>query len=177
MKHRSRRFGVSQVTTLIAGVLLLLIVFITAGYFFLLSSDDAQPPDADPASVAFAASLAKWQEQRPEAFRYVVERHCFCPELYVEPFVAIEDGGQRRVEFPIAVEAADGSMHDTPPEPVYIADVFSAIAAALAESTPVEVRYDRQWGYPADVTIGSLAADAGYQYVIRDFDVLRYAGR
>ncbi|MDX1515985.1 MAG: DUF6174 domain-containing protein [Woeseiaceae bacterium] len=176
MKHRAHKHAIFQPTTLIAGVLLLLIVFVTAGYVFFLSPP-GQPPVAGDALSLLDAQRAKWQRERPIAFRYVVERHCFCLELYVQPYVVTEDDDLRNAAFAIPFESTDGSMHEAPPEPVFIDDVFDAIETAIADGTPVDVRYDRQWGFPADTTIGSLAADAGYQYLVRDFDVTRYAGR
>jgi Family of unknown function (DUF6174) len=52
-------------------------------------------------------------------------------------------------------------------------ELFDQIEKARAEGTPVVARYDERLGYPVDVTIGSLAADAGIRHTLRDLEPLR----
>jgi hypothetical protein len=149
MKHRSWRKTSFQPTSLIAAVLLLLFVFVSISYFYFL---------ADPRlSVQQEAMLAElqlrrgqWEEKRPPAFSYVVERECECPLNYTEPFKVVE-------------------YLDEPDNHSWIDDYFLSLEKAIQSGDVIDIRYDPRYRYPNDFAV------ADEQTFVRDFEVLRYS--
>ena len=119
-----------QVTSLIAVVLLLLIVFVSVGYFFFLARPD-QFAAQNELSRAFADATALWQERRPAAYRYVVDRQCNCPPEVDRAYVVTVDRDGRRAAFSIPVESSAGLLLDRPENPVWLETVVDDIARAL----------------------------------------------
>lgn len=149
MKHRSGRTTGFQPTSLIAGVLLLLILFVSVGYFFFLYQPGLSP-DQDAALAELRARRTEWQDERPPAFRYEVERQCDCPLDYIGAFTVVEDLNE-------------------PDARAWIDEFFAMIEETMLAGAPVSVSYDARFGYPNDFTI------ADEDTIIRDFEVLRYA--
>lgn len=149
MKHRSERKSDYQPTSLIAGALLLLILFICVAYFFFLYQ-----PGLSPAQEAALSELherrTEWEDERPLAFRYEVERRCECPLEYTEPFTVVE-----------YLDESDNRA--------WIDGFFASIEASMLAGDLVSVSYDARFGYPNDFTI------ANEDTFVRDFEVLRYA--
>ena len=149
MKHRGKRSNGLQSTSLITGVLLLLIVFVSVGYFFFLYQPGLSPVQ-DAALAELRERRAEWEEERPPAFRYEVERQCDCPLDYIEPFTVVE-------------------YLDEPDNHAWIDEFFVALEKAMLAGEPVVVSYDARFGYPNDFTL------ANEDTFVRDFEVLRYA--
>jgi hypothetical protein len=148
MKHRNAKTTNFQTTSLIAAALLLLLVFVSVGYFFFLAQ-----PGMSPQHEAMLAELqlrrSEWQEKRPPAFRYEVERQCDCPLDYIEPFAVVE-------------------YLDEPENHAWIDGYFESLEAALHSAQNVGIKYDPRFSYPNDFHIDDE------QTFIRDFDVLEY---
>lgn len=149
MKHRSERTSNFQTTSIIAGLLLLLILFVSVGYLYFLHQPGLSPQQhAD--LIELRKRRAEWEQERPPAFRYEIERQCDCPLDYIEPFTVVE-----------YLDEADNHA--------WIDDFFVLIENTMLAGEPVAVSYDARFGYPNDFTIGEEDT------FVRDFEVLRYA--
>ena len=145
MKHRSGRTTGFQSTSLITGALLLLILFVSVGYFFFLHQPGLSP-DQQSALAELHERRAEWEDERPPAFRYEVDR----PADYVKPFTVVED-------------------LDRPENRAWLDEFFALIEKTMLAGEPVSVSYDARFGYPSDFTI------ANEDTIVRDFEVIRYA--
>lgn len=157
--------GRFQVTSLIAVILLLLILFVSVSYFFFLAKPDEQARRLE-MQEEFEAARALWASERPDSFRYVVDRACDCPDEDSRAYLVTERGGRRSAEFPIPVESSAGILITTPPRPVWLEDIFETVERALRSNTAIEVRYETVFGYPETVILGP-----DEQYEIRDFEI------
>lgn len=149
MKHRSWRKTGYQPTSLIAAVLLLLVVFVSVGYFFFLG-DPPVSAEQDALLAKLQVRRSEWEEKRPPAFRYEVERECECPLDYTEPFNVVE-------------------YLDEPDNESWIDDSFDILIVAIQSGDTVNIVYDPRYSYPNDYSVGDE------QTYVRDFEVLRYA--
>ena len=173
MKHRSVERSAYHSTTLIAVVLLLLILFVTSGFFFWLQPSD---DDGNPAEYvdALDVHLARWSEQRPASFRYVLDRNCECDVGTSTPYIVIDERGSRSAEFLTPLEVRPGEVLSAPTEPLWIHDVFQEVRRAVSDATELDVTWDERFGFPARVSVRYANPDAWYEYEIRDFEVLEY---
>ena len=175
MQHRPWKKTGYQATTLIAVALLLLILFVSAGFLLVLEPPATAGRGALDAEFERHAEL--WLSRRPQAFRYVVERSCFCAPEYRQPYLVHEEGDDRTVTFasPLAPESREN--RGTPPEPELIGDLFTLVRRALAEADTVDVTYDSAFGYPSSVTIdwSYEIADEEQYFSVRDFEVIEYS--
>lgn len=165
----------SQTTTLIAVALLLLILFVSVGSLTLLP--EAEEPLQDPDLVSeLLQNLRAWEETRPLAYRYVVQRSCACPKEDIAAFVATEEHGQRMSAFVVSVESSAGEFLSRPPNPVWIGDIFDELVKAVEDdSRPlIEVAYDSRYHFPVSANIQYTSAAASVLYEIRDFEVLEH---
>lgn len=164
-----------QSTTLLAVVLLLLILFISSGYLLLIP-----PPDGTTRPAAMLAELRSnqetWENDRPLSFRYVVRRSCNCGSVVAAPYIATEYRGQKTASFRIDVEDGSGVFLSSPPDPVWISDIFGELVGAMtSEAGPIiEVSYDERYGYPAAVEFRYPQPDAYMRYEIQDFEILEH---
>jgi hypothetical protein len=175
MQKRSWRKGVYQSTTLVAVALLLLILFVSVGYFFLIPQTEQS--QANTAMLRrMQLNKAKWENNKPLSFRYVVRRSCYCEAEAVTPYVATEERGVKTAVFRIEVESASGEFLSSPPNPVWIADIYAELADAIAsaEAPLIEVSYDGKLGYPATVNIRYPMPDAYVRYDIQDFELIEH---
>lgn len=175
MSKRKGLAGIYQITTFLAVVLLLLILFVSAAYFFVIPSpDDAR--QQDDALGVFAENRAAWESRRPASFRYVVERDCNCGPEFVEPYIATEEGSARSAIFNVEVESAGGEFLSSPPDPVWIGDLFDLIERSLRADKVVEVEYDKDLGFPVSLIVhaGPAPPDSVYRVEVRDFETLVY---
>lgn len=147
----------------------MLLVFVSAGYLFFLSD-----PDVGREQTAGLQRLdvarQKWQELRPVAFRYVVERECACADELRLPYLAREDASGRSAKLGAGRFGADASGEPAP-QPVWIDDLFHMIDTSLGQGSLIEARYDPRFGFPSWV---QLSPDGGDTYTVRDFEVLQY---
>ena len=98
-------------------------------------------------------------------YRFDFDRQCFCVPAAVEPVtVDVRDGRITRV-----VSRGTGQPVEPAENIIWytIEELFGLIEQAEAEGTTVSVQYDER-GYPALITIGNLAADAGVEYRITE---------
>lgn len=126
----------------------LLVIFVSVAYFFYL----AEPGLSVEREVMLAElreRRAEWEEKRPPAFRYVVQRDCDCAPEYLEPFTVVES-----LAAPDSQALIDG--------------FFNQLEVAIQTAEDVAVRYDPRFRYPNDFRID------GEQTYVRDFEVLQY---
>ena len=175
MSKRRPLAGIYQITTFLAVVLLLLILFVSAAYFFVVPPSDTTV-EQDDALGALAENRTAWESSRPASFRYVVDRDCNCDPEYVEPYVATEDGSTRAAIFNIEVESASGEFLSSPPDPVWIGDLFDLVERSLRDHKVVEVEYDKDLGFPVSLVVHPGPAQPGpaYRVDVRDFETLVY---
>jgi hypothetical protein len=175
MSNRRPLAGIYQITTFLALVLLLLILFVSAAYFFVIPSPDTAHEQEDALGV-LAQNRAGWESGRPASFRYVVDRDCNCGPEYAEPYIAAEQGSSRTAFFSIEVESASGEFLSSPPDPVWIAELFDLIARSLRDDKVVEVEYDKELGFPVSIVVhpGPAPPDSMYRVEVRDFETLEY---
>lgn len=175
MRHRPWRKTGYQMTTLIAVALLLLILFVSGGYFFALDQPGIQS-GREPLAAAFEQNLDLWKSRRPVAFEYVVERECFCVRDYRRPYLAREQRGLRVAVYASPLAGVDDTPSATPPEPVWVDDLFGLIEDAIRNADAVSVVYDPAFGFPTRVDIdwSQQAADEEQRFLVRDFQVVEY---
>jgi hypothetical protein len=175
MTNRRPLAGIYQITTFLAVVLLLLILFVSAAYFFVVPTPEKAREQED-ALGALANNRTAWESSQPASFRYVVERGCNCDPEYVEPYIATEDGNTRTASFNIEVESASGEFLSSPPDPIWIGDLFDLIERSLRDDRVVEVRYDKDLGFPESLVVHPEQASPGsvYRVDVRDFETLVY---
>ena len=175
MTNRRPLAGIYQITTFLAVVLLLLILFVSAAYFFVVPTPEKAREQEDTLGV-LAENRATWESSQPASFRYVVDRDCNCEPAYVEPYVAMEHGGTRAAIFNIEVESASGEFLSSPPEPIWIGDIFDLVERSLRDDKVVEVEYDKDLGFPVSLIVHADPAppDSVYRVEVRDFETLVY---
>lgn len=175
MTRRKPLAGIYQLTTFLALVLLLLILFISAAYFFMIPAPENVPGHGD-ALAEVTAKRSTWAAERPASFRYVVDRNCYCDAAYVEPYVATEESGNRSAEFIIEIESASGQFISSPPDPVWIENLFDLIERSVLDEMIVEVEYDKDLGYPVSILVhpDPPPPDSMYRVEVRDFEIIEY---
>ena len=175
MTRRKPLAGIYQITTFLALVLLLLILFVSAAYFFVIPGPDRSGHDGD-ALAEVAANRSTWESIRPAAFRYVVDRDCYCDRTYVEPYVATEEPGGRSAAFTIEIETPGGEFIAVPPDPVWMDDLFDLVEQSVREEKHVEVAYDKEFGFPNSILVhpAPRQPDSVYRVEVRDFETLEY---
>jgi len=175
MTRRKPLAGIYQLTTFLALALLLLILFISAAYFFFIPAPDTSSDDGDLLAV-LAQQRVTWEAERPAAFRYVVDRDCYCERTYVEPYVAIEEHGSKSAAFTIEIENPAGAFIAAPPGPVWIDDLFDLVEQSVREEKSVDVEYHKDLGFPVSIVVHPKPAppDSVYRVDVRDFEILEY---
>ena len=175
MTRRKPLAGIYQITTFLAVVLLLLILFISAAYFFMIPAPQQDSGHND-LLAELATNRSTWESAQPASFRYVVDRDCYCDPVYVEPYVAIEERGRTSAVFVIEIEASNGEFIATPPDPVWIDDLFSLIEQSVRDGDHVEVRYDDALGFPVSILRhpDPQPPDSVYRVEVRDFEITEY---
>jgi hypothetical protein len=165
MSKKYRPEGRYQVTSHAAAIIIVLIIFVSVSYYFFLARPDEQAQRID-ALESLAAAESRWEENRPAAFRYVVDRSCDCPDEDGRAYTVTERDGRLTAEFAIPVESSAGILVTAPPRPVGIEDVFAVVERSLRSGKLIEVRYDSDFGYPENVVV-----TADDRYEIRDFEI------
>ena len=175
MMRKKPLAGIYQITTFLAVVLLLLILFVSAAYFFVIPGEDGSGRDGDRLAEVAANRLA-WESMRPASFRYVVDRDCYCDPAYLEPYIATEEHGTRSANFNIEIESASGEFLSSPPDPLWIENLFELIEQAVGDEKVVDVEYDRELGFPVSIVVRPDPAppDSVYRVEVRDFETLEY---
>jgi hypothetical protein len=166
MSKKYRPEGKYQLTSHVAAILLMLIVFVSVSYYFFLARPDEQAILAVQRSE-FDAARSLWDQERPTAFRYVVDRSCDCPAEDGRAYLVTERNGAFSAVFPIPVESTAGVLITVPPRPDRIAELFDAAGRSLQSGTVIEVRYDMDYGFPEILVTGPDRA-----WEVRDFEVI-----
>jgi hypothetical protein len=124
---------------------------------------------ADPIHEVGSAR-ATWAAQELRDYRFDFDRQCFCVREAVEPVtVEVRDGAVHEVRSRRTGEVMPSS--DAVPW-FTIERLFEQIEEAEAAGTqPVRVAYHPR-GYPTEIEIGSLAADAGVHYTVSNVEPL-----
>jgi len=167
--------GVYQSTTHVAVALLLLILFVSVGYFFLVPQPEP-PLEKDAMLAEMTRQQEIWESDKPLSFRYVVRRTCFCGPEIVTPYIATEDHGHQTAEFRVEIESRPSEFLKSPPNPMWISDIYSELADAFASASDplIEVSYDNQLGYPVSANIRYPMPDAYFRYDIQDFEIIEH---
>ena len=165
MSKKYRPAGKYQVTSHAAAIIVVLIIFVSVSYYFFLARPDDQAQRID-AMAALDAAEARWRENRPAVFQYVMDRACDCPDEDSRAYTVTERDGRLSAEFAIPVESSAGILVTVPPRPVGIEDVFALVQRSLRSGKLIEVRYDSEFGYPENVVVS-----ADDRYEIRDFEI------
>ena len=172
MSGRTTPIGSFQTTSLIAVVVLLLILFVTAGWFLIIpveTGSDARSAHMD----ALHDNRGLWVEQRPSAYKYVVDRDCTCSKYRSEPYLATESTDGKSADFPTHALEKLGDRYAVPEKPVWISDVFRLIELAISNGTLDEADYDYALGHPTMVRILPNDTDAGRLAIrVQDFQVV-----
>ncbi len=129
----------------------------------------SQAPAEPPREVGSAAEV--WAAQNIRNYRFDFDRQCFCVREAVEPVtIEVREGVITRVRSRNTGEAMPASDLVTW---YTVEDLFEQIREAQAAGIePIRVQY-HEWGYPLEIEIGSLAADAGVHYRVRNLEPLR----
>jgi hypothetical protein len=125
---------------------------------------------ADPLQEVRSARAA-WAAQGLRSYRFDFDRQCFCVREAVEPVtIEVRDGAVHEVRS----RTTGAVMPVSDAVPWYtIGQLFGQIEEAQAAGTqPVRVEY-HQRGYPTEIEIGSLAADAGVHYRVGNVEALQ----
>jgi hypothetical protein len=93
---------------------------------------------------------------------------CFCAPSFTQPAVVHVRGGR-------VVRVTPRGDHPAAPLDAYptIDDLFARAVAALERDDVVEGEFDRLYGYPTSITIGTLANDAGTAYTVANVRMAR----
>lgn len=161
MQHRPWKKTKFQSTTLIAVVVLLMILFSLVGYFFVLP-DLERARQAEQLQVDLARQQERWRTTRPAAYRYVVERDCYCPGEDLSPTTVTV-----MANAPAEISAPGGRQID---------ELFLIAADAATGRYQVEVVFDARFGYPSRIRIDDLEGSRASveTFRIRDFEVIDY---
>lgn len=161
MRHRPWKKTRFQTTTLIAVVVLLAIIFTLVGYFFVLP-DVERSRHREQLLARLAENQDRWRASEPTAYRYVIERDCFCPGEDTSPYVVTVTNGQASASNSRVV--------------LRIEDLFAIATNAAAEPHDVDVVFAATFRYPSRITIDDLAGNTRSveSYTVRDFEVIEY---
>jgi hypothetical protein len=125
---------------------------------------------ADPLHEVRSAR-ATWAAQELRDYRFDFDRQCFCVREAVEPVtIEVRGGGVHEVRSRRTGEV----MPHSEAVPWYtIEQLFGQIEEAQAAGIQsVRVEY-HPLGYPSEIEIGSLAADAGVHYTVKNVEPLQ----
>ena len=175
MQHRPWKKTRFQSTTLIAVVVLLAIVFALVGYFFVLP-DVERSRYREQLLAELAENHDRWRASEPAAYRYVVERACYCPDELTEPYIMTVNRGVATAVF--AAHSDMPAMGDALREPdvVTIDDLFTMATNAASGPHHVEVVFAATFRYPSRMTIDDQGGRLGSveTYSVRDFVIIEY---
>lgn len=111
-----------------------------------------------------SASRELWERQGIDDYRYTYSVVCFCP-LRGPVQVTVRDGRVAEVQNAPSDARVAG---DAQLEVLTVDELFDRIEEAQANGTYTKVEYHPRLGYPLSAEIGTLANDAGVQYLISD---------
>jgi hypothetical protein len=113
-----------------------------------------------------------WNQKKINNYRYQVTNNCFClPEFRGPLIVEVRNGITSSIK-----DAQTGKPVNSELLRQYstIPKLFNLIGNTIkAGESELTVVYNSQFGYPTQINIGNLAADAGVFTTISNFEVLR----
>ncbi len=171
--HKKKPRPGFQAATLLAGVIMLLIIFVSAGYILTLPAPDQNGASPDPRLEEVERQRNLWRRRQPEAYVYVVDRDCDCPDDYAEPYrVTVDATG---TSFRYDGDYRSSLFGDRPEDPADIEQLFDLVQAAIVSGQSVQVFYDTEYGYPAIARINREDARPVEEFAfdVRDFRVIR----
>ncbi len=143
------------------------VALVSAHLLLTACTPAAPPPDGGDAADA---PRSAWHEQGLRDYAFDFERQCFCVREALQP-VRIEVRGGEIVE--VRSRESGEVVPPSPAIPWYTVDELLR-QAEVAREDGQEVRVDYHAdGHPAQIEIGSLAADAGVIYNISNLAALR----
>jgi hypothetical protein len=112
-----------------------------------------------------SASRELWERQGIDDYRYTYSVVCFCPQRGPVQ-VTVRDGRIAEVQNNAQSDARVAG--DAQLQVLTVDELFDRIEEAQANGTYTKVEYHPSLGYPLSTEIGTLANDAGTQYLIAD---------
>ena len=110
---------------------------------------------------ALRALQQRWQALGLQHYQFVLARSCFCvEEVRLPALVEVRDGVVTRV-----TARSDGRTLD-PQHFLSIEQLFAQAIEAAERGEPIVLRHDAEYAYPTELTIGTLANDAGVAYTV-----------
>ena len=104
---------------------------------------------------------ARWKALGVTRYQFVLARSCFCvPDVTQPAVVEVRDGVVTRATAQSDGRALDVSLFLT------IDQLFERAIEAAGRGEPIELQHDERYAYPTQLTVGSLAADAGVAYAV-----------
>lgn len=112
-----------------------------------------------------------WNRQQIKNYRYTVTNNCFCvPEFRGPSIVEVRNGVTTSITNAETGQPVNSELlrpYSTIPR------LFNLIRNAISTREPeLTVTYNPQIGYPTQINIGNLAADAGIVTTISNFEEL-----
>jgi hypothetical protein len=107
-----------------------------------------------------------WERQGIFNYRYTLSNDCFCISEFRGPvIIEVRDGSTTNIvsaDTAMPVNSELFQKYDTVPK------LFDLIKDAIANGEDLSVEYDHVLGYPTQINIGNLAADAGIITTVKD---------
>lgn len=122
-------------------------------------------PLAGGAAGSGSASRQLWERQGIDDYRYTYSVVCFCPQRGPVR-VTVRDGRIAEVQNDAPSDARLAG--DAQLQVLTVDELFDRIEEAQSNGTYTKVEYHPRLGYPLSAEIGTLANDAGTQYLISD---------
>jgi hypothetical protein len=128
------------------------------------------------ASSTYNQNLKKWQGANISHYRYQLVIGCFCPFYEDMPLtIEVENG------VVVSIARTDGTLVDST-DPAYetysayatIDRLFAQLESEMADADEVNVDYDSQFGFPANISIDLIkeAVDDELSLQVTNFEVL-----
>ena len=121
--------------------------------------------------LELAAGLARWDDQRPAAYRFTLQHSCYCLDESTRPvIVEVEGDAVVAVRYAVTGERVPDGVAGRFPS---IDGLFQVVAQAIdRDADQLSVAYHPRYGYPRRIVIDyeTRAADDEHQYVVSDFE-------
>lgn len=148
MSHQSQRDRTISSTSAI-GVVSLAVVALTIAAGYVLLSGPKEATEREIFQRELEINRALWLERRPNDFRYVISRICFCGSELTRPYLVTHSGERVTVEYVEPGSSQPVAYASPPSNPVVIDDVFPILEVAIATAYQLRVEYNQEYGFPA----------------------------
>ncbi len=114
----------------------------------------------------------QWKRQNINSYRYTVNNSCYCiPDFRVRVIIQVTNGVTTSITSVATGQAVNPELFKSYST---IPHLFNVIREAIKNGqSELTVKYDRKLGYPTQINIGNLAADAGIFTTIENFQILK----